>query len=405
MSAGIPFPYLNIALATNFANYDANSPSIAAIPPNAAESYDEQTNLQLQKQFGANVVTVGYVGEFGRHVSAFNGSSNENVAANPTEGAPNGATVPAVLGGSTTGFGVLPSFPWLNKVAINETVSNGVSSYNALQGTFVRRFSHGLTVNFNYTWSHTMDNVSSRGCVMSTLTSPQPCWFDLADGGGPSLAYTPTLTASACTNEPTLCKPLFGYQQSAWGNGANDNADNFHWAVNYQVPFGKSMTGFEGAIVKGWGTNVSGSWQTGQDFSVSNGTLDQDGNGRVPNPSIRQWFNYNDFRTATPGTMALQKPNQFFGPPQRRLDFSLFKEFPVREQIRLQFRAEVFNLFNSPNFGQPNTGITFTQPGKSGIANTAPPANLALSTVPGQIITMNGNWNQREIQFALKLLF
>jgi hypothetical protein len=402
MTAGIPTPSLNVALATNTANYAGTS--IAAIPPNAAESYMQQTNLQLQKQFGANVIAVGYVGEFGRHIAAFNGSANENVAANPTETAPNGATLPAVLGGATTGFGTLAGFPWLNKTTINETVSNGVSSYNALQAAFVRRFSHGLTVNFNYTWAHSMDNVSSRGCVMSTLTSPQPCWFDLAKGAGPNISSF-SLPANTCASEPTQCRPLFGYQQSAWGNGANDNADNFHWAVNYQLPFGKSMTGVEGMIVKGWGANVSGSWQTGQDFSVTNATLDQIGDGRVPNPTIRQWFNYNDFVQATPGTMALQKPNQFFGPPQRRLDFSIFKEFPVKEQIRLQFRTEVFNLFNSPNFGQPNTTVTFTGTGPTGIKNTVPPVQIDASHITGEINSMNGNWNQREIQFALRLIF
>ncbi|HET9803856.1 MAG TPA: hypothetical protein VFP96_11505, partial [Candidatus Acidoferrum sp.] len=207
-----------------------------------------------------------------------------------------------------------------------------------------------------------------------------------------------------CASEPTMCREVWGMAPS-WGNGSYDVADNFHWAANYQIPFGKSLTGVSGAILKGWGANVSGSWQTGSVFSVNNNSYDQIGSGRVNNPSILDWFNYNDFVVATPGTISDQHGNQFFGPPQRRLDFSIFKEFPVKERIRAQFRAEVFNLFNSPNFGNPNTGITFLGTGPTGIKNTAPPVQIDASHTTGTISSMNGNWNQREIQFALKLLF
>jgi len=117
------------------------------------------------------------------------------------------------------------------------------------------------------------------------------------------------------------------------------------------------------------------------------------------------WYNYNDFVTPTPGTISNQDPNQFFGPPQRRLDFSLFKEFPVRENIRAQFRAEVFNMFNSPNFNTPNTSITFLGTGPTGIKNTAPPVQIDSSHITGVVNGMNGNWNARQIQFALKLIF
>ena len=59
-----------------------------SIPTNLQEAYLEQFNLQLQKQFGANVVTVGYVGELGRHIADFLvGAMNQNVAANPTQAA------------------------------------------------------------------------------------------------------------------------------------------------------------------------------------------------------------------------------------------------------------------------------------------------------------------------------
>jgi hypothetical protein len=399
LAAGLPVPVLNVALATNTANY--SGATFSSNPSNNAESYDEQFNLQVQKEFGGNVVEVGYVGELGRHIAAFNGSRNWNAAANPTESAPNGATLPAVVGGNTAAFGFLPGFPYLNKTTLNTTISNGSSAYNALQTSFVRRFKNGLTINFNYTWSHILDNVDNNKCTESPLTVPEPCWMDLANGGGPNISST-SLPLGTCASEPTMCRQVWGMAPS-WGNGSYDVADNFHWAANYQLPFGKSFTGVAAGIVKGWAANMSGSWQTGSVFGLTGD--DQLGNPKLSNPSLTDWFNYNDFVLPTPGTISDQHPNQFFGPPQRRLDFSLFKEFPVREQIRMQFRAEVFNMFNSPNFGNPNTSITFTGKGASGIANTAPPVQIDASHITGAINSMNGNWNQREIQLALKLIF
>jgi hypothetical protein len=398
MAAGLPRPVLDTTLATDPTKY--SGATFQSNPSNTAESYDEQFNLQVQKEFGGNVIEIGYVGELGRHIAAFNGSRNWNGSANPTETAPNGATLPAVVGGNTTSFGYLHGYPYLNKTTLNTTISNGSSAYNALQTSFVRRFKNGLTVNFNYTWSHTMNNVDSNKCTESPLTIPEPCWMDISNGTGPDISNY-ALPLGTCANEPTLCQQVWGTAPS-WGNGGYDVADNFHWAANYQVPFGKSLTGVEAAIAKGWGMNVSGSWQTGSVFGLTGS--DQIGNPKLDNPTILHWFNYNDFVKPSPGTISNQHPNQFFGPPQRRLDFSLFKEFPVREAIRLQFRAEVFNLFNSPNFGNPNTGLTFTG-SVGGFPNSAPPVTVDATHLTGTIGSMNGNWNQREIQFALKFIF
>ncbi len=76
--------------------------------------------------------------------------------------------------------------------------------------------------------------------------------------------------------------------------------------------------------------------------------------------------------------------NILYGPPQRQLDFSVFKNFTVTENSRLQFRAEVFNLTNTPNFGVPQQ--TLGTPDFGTINNTA-------------------NAGPRQLQFALKLLF
>ncbi len=73
-----------------------------------------------------------------------------------------------------------------------------------------------------------------------------------------------------------------------------------------------------------------------------------------------------------------------YGPPQRHLDLSLFRQIPLNERVQLQFRAESFNLTNTPSFAAPDSGLG--DPGFGAISST-------------------GNANSRQLQFALRLLF
>ena len=95
-----------------------------------------------------------------------------------------------------------------------------------------------------------------------------------------------------------------------------------------------------------------------------------------------------------------EHPGQLMGPPQRRLDFSMFKEFPVNERFRLQFRAEVFNLLNVANFGQPNATLSY---GSCSASTTR--CSGAVTFPTGSINALNLSSTPRQIQLALKLLF
>jgi len=430
---GLPTPVLNIALASDTSTYK-NTGVIGSVPVNLQENYLEQWNLVLQKQFGANVVNLGYVGQKGVHVAPLNSATNQNLPANPTENT--STTLPMVVGGNSYAFGPLAGHPYFSAstTGASEEANIGSSLYNALQASLVRRFSHGLTVNFNYVWSHMTDNVDgSRACVLSIFATPEPCWYDRAAGKGPVVASaTPTTKAptaffntaspvAACaTAGSSVCQQVFGWQHGDWGNGTQDVHDRFSWGVNYQVPFGKSLTGVEGALLKGWGGNLGGSWQTGIPFSVTPATTtsgisgagytDQICSGRLANPTRLHWFDYNCFVQPTMGLLGRQAPNQLFGPPQRSLSASLSKEFPLKEQVKLQFRAEFFNVFNTANYGQPASALTFTTPSVAAgqplaVPNSGPVSFSGSSSTTAQITSMNANWNPRQIQFALKLLF
>ncbi len=107
-----------------------------------------QYNLTVQKQFGANVVSAGYVGEVGRHLQY---APNINVAA-PSAGTP----LPLVYSGV---------FP--NVSNINYSTASGASEYNSAQFSFERRYAKGLTVNVNYTFARNLTNITDGGATVT----------------------------------------------------------------------------------------------------------------------------------------------------------------------------------------------------------------------------------------------
>ena len=105
----------------------------------------------------------------------------------------------------------------------------------------------------------------------------------------------------------------------------------------------------------------------------------------------------NDFKPEVQNTLGDEHYNQLFGPHQRQMDFSIFKNFTLTEKVRLQFRTEVFNLLNTPNFGNPNSTLTFSSTGT--VLTTGAFAKT------GKMTSLNPDANPRQIQFALKLIF
>ena len=91
-------------------------------------------------------------------------------------------------------------------------------------------------------------------------------------------------------------------------------------------------------------------------------------------------------------------PDQIAGPPFKRLDFSIFKDFQLSERFRLQFRAEFFNIFNHPNFNAPNFG-------GNGVVAVSGSGNYTSSNFGEIGSTRDAPYDPRQIQFALKLYF
>jgi len=242
----------------------------------------------------------------------------------------------------------------------------GRSNYNSLQAEVERRLSRGLIVNANYTLSHALSDV---------ITYAQ------AAGG--------TEGAGAVPSEISTLD---------YGNSDLDMRHRITAQIGYDLPFGKDAHGARAILEKGWQINALNVWSTGQPFTIVNATgqsntgvttdgdrPNQVGSPKLANPSISEFFNTAAFQAQTFGTIGNVAKNSLYGPHFRHLDASAFKTFDLVDNLKLQFRAEFFNLTNTPSFANPD--------GALGDATF------------GAISSTQGNSNPRQIQFALKLNF
>ncbi len=335
--------------------------------------YTQGYNLTLQYQLSPNdTVSAGYVGNTVRHLGVYiNGNA-------PLEMLPPGL--------NQYDFSHYPDF----QTNFTDTSFAANSFYNALQLNYERRFNNGLSVLANFTWSK--------------------CRTDAVD----------VLNQTALTGYRAPLLPGFGIHGD-YGLCEFNIPKVFHFSGTYELPVGRgrqflaNSPGVVDAILGGWGTNWILTLQDGQPGTVPCAITTTSGFGGcnallVPGQSVtagphnvNQWLNPAAFTSPPVATAIGQSnyaplggaPSQFYGPGYHRLDFSLFKNFPINERMRFEFRSEFFNLTNTPNFSLPGFG---------GNGVTAAPGSLDYTNSNfGKITsTRDGQNDQREIQFALK---
>ena len=316
------------------------------IQNNYKNSRVNQVNLNLQHSFSGTVVTVGYVGEFARALRIV---PNINLA--PPQPPPLNSYVTL-----RPYYNVLP-----NVTGIYMVSSFGATNYNGLLTMVEHRLSHGLVFSGSYTWGH------STGDFQSYST------------GG---TYNSAIPSQ--------------YSKLEWGNTDLNIGQRFALLLNYALPFGRNLTGWEGAALKGWHFNAIEVYQTGSPFSVLNSTPQSNtgvssdrpnviGNPHVANPTIQQWFNPAAFAPQGIGTIGSEGRNILNGPSFRHFDCSTFKDFKIRERYTLQARFEAYNLTNTPNFANPS-------------------ATLGTTTI-GIISSTRSGSTPRNLQFALRFSF
>ncbi len=315
-----------------------------------------QYNLTIQKEIGANVFTMAYVGALGRHLQ---------YAPNVNLPVPSGTAV-------TPSYVRIATLP--NITGITDYGTGGASEYNAAQFIFERRYSKGLTVNANYVFNRNLTSLTDTAETIGQVINNR------------------------------------GYD---WGNASIGFKHKLTGRVNYELPFGKSATGFRKHAIAGWQANGIAFWQSGEPFTVTDGqnliNLPNTSSDRpnwisgqpctVSGGGLTNFINLNAFQQQPIGNPGNEGRGQCYGPNWRGLDFSLFKDFAVTEHVRMSFRAEAYNITNTPNFSLPNFAIS------SWTVKASPAGVPTTAGAFGQITATNIGFTPRVIQLALKLNF
>jgi hypothetical protein len=359
-------------------------------------------NLTFQYQLTPSTsFQAGYVTTQARHLEVFPGSNNVS------------EILPQSLADNIRNHIPFPDFSRNS----TQATTNGNSIYHGLQVKVERRFSSGFNLLGTYTWSKSLTDA-----------------VDLLNGNG--------------TGYRASAIPGFGIQKD-YGLSPSDVRNVFHLSGGYELPFGKGKKYMNGGgvankVAGGWSLLWNATLQGGQPRTIGcpTGTTTGSGcnallvKGVSPNSgphNVKQFWNPAAFaqpcvlgvdpsnptgppipKVGSPngcipltGTDALGGgPTQVAGPPFKRLDLSTFKDFPLSERFRLQFRAEFFNILNHPNFNAPGFGGNgvFAVPGSTDF--TPHTDGTFGSGTFGQIgSTRDAPYDPRQIQFALKLYY
>lgn len=248
--------------------------------------------------------------------------------------------------------------PYPQYTSVYRIITNGTTNYNGLQTRLEKRFSDGLNLRLSYTYSKSM--VTGYNNDQDTELRH---WLD-------SIALPHNLTL----------------------------------AGGYQLPFFKHGNALLKQTLGGWATNIILSKSSGMLYGAPSGVQSTGVDPHISNPSWDRAFNtctltVSGARQNCVGSEAaawsitpaftLNQLNPYFGGFRVKIpanvNLSLFKTFPLHDQLNLQFRAEAFNLTNTPSFNSPDTGVNSTTFGKQ-----------------TNFTQLN---NPRVMQFALRLAF
>lgn len=270
--------------------------------------------------------------------------------------------------------------------------SGGNAWYQGLQMTLQKRFSNGLSFTIAYTFSKSLMEGYGR---------------NEGDGFNSNTYQNPRNRAAE--------KGRVGFDVT------HNTVANFV----YELPFfNNTNNGFVKAILGGWQTNGILTFRTGFPFAVTQGGIvntantpvrpDRIANGSLENPTVNQWFNPDAFRLVSCTDTNLPELCRYGnsgngileGPGAKIVDFSLFKNFRITERFNLQFRSEFFNLFNTPQFGRPNSGLNTAAgflPTRNASGGINYPSQANIARGPGAITGLVSP--MRNIQFGLKLVW
>ncbi|MBI3697239.1 MAG: TonB-dependent receptor [Acidobacteria bacterium] len=315
--------------------------TVQAVPPDRVNAYNAQWSAAVQRQLTpSTALELAYVGSQTSHLDNTRNTNN----APPAPGA------------------VQPRRPLPKWGVIRYLGSDAKAYYQSLQVRGERRFSRGFSFLSSYTWAHNIDQnfgTNESPAFVTNGIQDQNCFACERGNSG------------------------FDYRHRL--------ANSFLW----NIPVPRDWRGAPALLLKNWSFNGIVTYQSGFPFSITQqGNRQNTGaspqrpdfvpgqNPKLDHPDPSLWFNTAAFQFASlkfgnVGRSPLRQPGI------KTWDVGVFKEFPVKESQRFQFRFETFNLFNTPQFRAPSSQL-------------GGPAF-------GQI---NATWlDNRQLQFALKYLF
>ncbi len=342
---------------------------VFGVDRNVGSGYSQQWNLTVQKTIGPNLnVEVGYLGSKNTRLGVPDVNINQLPSADLAMGAalltrvanPYFGQIPASssLGASTIAVQqLLRPYPRFTNVALfRDNVGN--SSYDALQMKMEKRLSHGLTFTFAYTFSKLIDDASS---VFSNTIFTGP----IANTG--------------------VADSYNRHLERDLSNGDIPRVFSAGWV--YQIPRLWKISGWQiaGLVRVQSGDTVAVSQATNNNSSLGFGTQRPN---RVSDPntlanrSASQWFNTAAFTAVPQFAIGNSSRNPVRGPGLQNADLMIGKTFRVTERLNVEFRAEAFNVTNTPPLNDPSGSF----------------GSAAFGT-----ITTAGN--PRDFEFALKVHF
>jgi TonB dependent receptor len=352
------FPYSAAEAAPPPIAPQASISNLNVFNPNLKLPYTLEWNVSVEQALGNDqTLSVSYLGASGRRLL------------------------------QTTIFLGPPSNPAINEAAFVD--NTGSSDYDALQVQFQRRLSHGLQALASYTFSHSIDDGSaSSGGSLSNLGPP-------------------------------------GAPNQNRGDSAFDIRHAFSAGVTYNLPTPKGNRLAE-AIGGNWSTENIILARSAPPVDITDANFYEFNDGIYTNirPDVVPGVPWYLYGSQYPGGKAIN-PGAFSNPPSDPVtgnptrqgslgrdalrgfgatewDFAIHRDFPIGELLKLQFRAEMFNVLNHPNFGPPNNafgGANF------GIATEMLGSSLSGGNLSGGLNPLYQIGGPRSVQFALKLFF
>jgi Carboxypeptidase regulatory-like domain len=346
------------------------SGTLFAQPTNFKLGKVQQFNVNVERQLPGNVVlTAGYAGSRGNHLLVAGNNLN-------TFGPANCVTGTYIIGCNLDGSPFVPNYPVGNSILVFGDY--GKTTYNSLQiKAETKTARYGLYALIGYTYSHTYDNglTDGLGSLLSAPYFPLPNWQKL-DWALSQIGANNNFTASVIYDLPFGRGKRFG---NDWNNATNSLLGG--WQVTM---IEKITSGFPDPLIDS-NNQSSVFFNNGGNGNNFNRPDQVAGcNAQSANHSALQYINAACFTAPAPGFLGNASRVPVYGPDFVNTDFSVIKQFALPwENMGLNFRAEIFNLFNHAQFGLPVNDIS------------APGFGSVNSTVN----------NPRLVQFGLKLTF